>query len=883
MNREKPDHYRELVENAPEAIIVVSNGNLLFANAAAAALVGLPDVRGIAERHVLEFVHPDSRNVVSELIRSLHTECSPASPVEATLVRADGVAREVELMTRPIRYDGVSASVVFVRDVTARKAVERALRRSQELYRQVVESMNEALVVYDEQQRVRFVNSQFCRLFECDADGIIGKGPAGVYDAATARHAEENFEKRRRGIHDRYETELKGLTGPSIFTQVSAAPLRHEGKFVGSLALISDISDRKRAESALLRSERRYQEMVDSSPNFIFSLGQDDRFTAVNRTCRLALGLSEEDIVGRGIAEVGLEPDVAASCARNLEDTRRSGITQVSERKVSFRGAPTRIIRFVFSPMFDEGGEIVGITGLGIDITEKKTSEDATQKLLRAVEQMDDVMFTTDPTGTIAYVNPAFERLYGYSRQEAVGQTPRLLKSGEMGSEEYARFWADLQTRQTVRREFVNRAKDGRLLRMVSSVSPIRDEMGRLTGFTAVQRDVTAQRRAEEESRRLEERFEQVARMEALGTLAGGIAHDFNNILSIILTHMSVVERSQDRPDRIVRAATTIRQAVDRGAALSRQILTFARRAEFKPESVDVSRLILDLGSMISETFPRTVQLTFDLDPDLPLVRSDAGQIHQALLNLCLNARDAMPEGGDMRIEARVLEASEMRAAFRDARPVDYICISVSDTGSGMDEETRRRIFEPFFTTKEKGKGTGLGLAVVYGVVNTHGGFIDVQSVEGQGTTLSLYFPVVLPTDPAASPDAGPVVGGTETLLVIDDEMKLLEIITAELTNHGYRVTPAHDGANAIDACRGGSVVPDAVIMDLGMPGMSAVDLVSALGRILPTVPVIAMTGYVDPEIHASVLAAGVRKIVRKPFAVGEMLCVLREILDSRT
>jgi signal transduction histidine kinase len=427
--------------------------------------------------------------------------------------------------------------------------------------------------------------------------------------------------------------------------------------------------------------------------------------------------------------------------------------------------------------------------------------------------------------------------------------------------------------------EYRNRKKDGTPVDVIAAASPILDDHGDVTGFIAVQQDVTEQNLAAEEQRRLAERVAHLHKMESLGTLAGGLAHDFNNILSIILCHTSLLERKPDDPRVVARVVGTVQQAVQRGAGLARQILTFASRAEIKAERMSLTHLIHELGSMISETFPRTIAVTLDLEPDLPLLSADAGQIHQALLNLCVNARDAMPGGGDLTIAARRRPAAAMTLLFPDACAQDYVEISVRDTGTGIDKGTLDRIFEPFFTTKEKGKGTGLGLATVYGVANNHGGLVDVDSRVGEGTTFRMYLPV------RSCQEAPPVecheqrTAGSETLLLVDDEPAVLDAIGEHLRAYGYQVHTAENGPQAIEKCRLGEGAPDAVVMDLGMPRMSPAELLRELRAIAPTVPVLAMTGYIEPDVHAAVEAAGVQRILAKPFEMAELLGALRDVL----
>ena len=875
-----PHLYLEIVENAPEAIIVVSNGKLMFANPAAKAMAGLPPSAVATDYGVLDFVHPDSREMVTKLIDVLYRRRGSAEMVEVTLAPVNGVQRTVELMTRPMTYEGSAASVVFVRDLTARKQAERALRSSEARYRQVVDSMNEALVVFDAEGRVQFANRQFCTLFECIPGDVIAKRATNIFNAETAVFVERRLQQRRQGLDERYEAELTTKAGKTISAQVSAAPLIHDGKFSGSVALITDITGHKQATIALEHSEHRYRELLNNLPHYVFSVDNEDRYITVNRAVCELFGAAESEIIGKAAVEVGLPPEVAAPWLEQNARTRATGKAVTCEDAAVIHGRLHQF-RAITTPLRDAAGNIVGVTGVSIDTTEQKATEHTVNSLLHAVEQLDEVMFTTDRNGAITYVNPAFERVYGYSRDEVVGKTPRIIKGGELPASHYAQLWKELLAGRSFRSEYRNRGKDGSLVDVVASASPIVDEAGTLSGFIAVQRDITAQKHAAEERQLLDERLGRVAQLEALGTLAGGLAHDFNNILSIILTHATLLERTVGDPVRVRSTVATLKQAVQRGAALSRQILTFARKTEIRTESVNLASLIMEAGSMISETFPRTIQLTLDLDPDVPALSGDSGQLHQALLNLCVNARDAMPNGGNLTIAAALVPSESIMDPLADDG-MDYICITVADTGIGMDEATRRRVFEPFFTTKDVGKGTGLGLAVVYGVVNNHGGLIDVESELGRGTKFRLYFPIVLKTTAVVQDESSlQILGGTETLLVIDDEPAIRSALDLQLTEVGYQVVTAANGPEGIDVCKRVGSGLGAVVMDLGMPKMSAVDLLKALRNVAPSVPVIAMTGYVDSEVHASVATDGVKRILQKPFEIHELLRCLNEVLPS--
>ena len=857
--------YRELVDNAPDAILVVSNGRLLFANPAAAALVGLPYPESLRNHNVLEFTPPETRDAIKQLIDKLHSERQPASLYETQVLRTDGTTRDVEIMARPTIYEGSKASIVFVRDITQRKQAERDLRASEERYRQVVESMNEALVVYAPDATIKFVNRQFCKIFEVQPEEVIGKPASAVFAPETEKLVQQGIERRRRGLQDRYEAPLKRHDGKVVFAQISAAPLSCDGRFAGSLALITDITDRQVTQEKLRESEKRYQSLANSSPNYIISFDCFDRYTAANKTVCESLGLEEQEILGHTLEEVRIPFEVAREWKAQMASVRATRKSETRETVIRFpHSEATRTLRRTVSPIYGEDGELIGVSALSIDITEQKLSEEKNHKLLRAIEEMDEVMFTTDASGTFTYVNPAFERIYGFTWDEVIGKNPRIIRSDETPAAVYEHFWRELFEGRTVRTEFLNRTKSGQLVRMIATVSPIHGDDGRLTGFTAVQRDVTAERKAEEHQRQIEHQMATAAKMQALGTLAGGIAHDFNNILSIVLTHATVAELSKGNAKRTLDAIDTIKRAVSRGAGLSRQILTFSRNTEVRFEMLDVNRSVQEVGSMMREMFPRNIQIELDLDPDVPPIRADADQFHQVLLNLSLNARDAMSDGGTLRLTtARAASGSQAH-------------IAVTDTGHGMTPEVANRIFEPFFTTKEIGKGTGLGLAVVYGIMKAHNARIDVVSEPGRGSSFRLYFPAVVGTREIERPCAAQCSDrGNESLLLIEDELEIAEALSAGLTECGYRVITAND---AHEAARKLSTFSfDVIITDLGIPGLSSRELVRLIRTAAPDVPVIPMTGYVDGELHNDILAARTQQILEKPFTIDQLLQRIRE------
>lgn len=396
--------------------------------------------------------------------------------------------------------------------------------------------------------------------------------------------------------------------------------------------------------------------------------------------------------------------------------------------------------------------------------------------------------------------------------------------------------------------------------------------------------DVSERRRSEEEHRILEGEIRQSQKLESLGTLAGGIAHDFNNILSIINGHAAALAPRLKDNAEARSALHTIHEASERGIAMVKQILTFARKSEAEFRALHVQELLADLVKMLRVTFPRTVEIALGCPNDLPPVWMDPSQLHQALLNLCINARDAMAGSGRLEIRAGVVDGASLAARFPAAAGKRLVLIQVADSGAGMDEKTRARIFEPFFTTKGRGRGTGLGLAVVYGVVQAHSGFIEVESRPHQGTTFSLYFPASERQGPIASiagEEEAPLPRGSETILVVEDEEDLRELLASMLHDHGYGILIARDGMEALERYRRHRHDIGLVITDMDLPKINGAAVSRSILSEDPRVRIILISGFVEAAQKEEIMASGVREFVAKPYTLAQMMRIVRKVLDE--
>jgi len=628
-----------------------------------------------------------------------------------------------------------------------------------------------------------------------------------------------------------------------------------DGSLLFLEGFITDITERKQAEDRI----RRLAAFPELNPNPVLEFAADGSLTYHNPAA--------QELVRR-------------SGARDLQEIMPPNSDQII-RECLASGRPClrlevrcgeRTISWSFYPI-EQLGVVHAYAG---DITERKQAEVAQARLATAIEQAAEAVVITDTQGTIQYVNPAFEKVTGYSREEAIGRNLRFLKSGKHDTEFYQRLWAVLTRGEVWRGHFVNKRKDGTLYEEEATISPVRDAAGRIIHYVAVKRDVTHETQ-------LEAQLLQAQKMEAIGRLAGGVAHDFNNILAVILMQTEFLLMSVDLSEGVRDGVQQVRTAAERAANLTRQLLLFSRRQVMQARDLDLNEVVTNLAKMLQRIIGEDVRLELHLHPTPLMTHADAGMLDQVLMNLAVNTRDAMPKGGRLIIETTAREFSpEEAAALPDVKPGHYVGLRVSDTGCGIPPEILPRIFEPFFTTKEQGKGTGLGLATVFGIVKQHGGSIQVASEPGRGTTFEVYIPA-LPagsTQATAAESRTPPRGGTETILLVEDEPDVRQVTRVILEVHGYRVLEASDGRQALELWQQHRETIQLLFTDMVMPeGMSGRELSQRLRADRPQLKVLYTSGY-SAELAGQELPPGA-SFLQKPCSAELLLETVRRCLDA--
>ncbi len=538
-----------------------------------------------------------------------------------------------------------------------------------------------------------------------------------------------------------------------------------------------------------------------------------------------------------------------------------------------------RCLNWEETALFDARGEVTSFRAIGRDVTKQRQAEELSYKLTSAVEQSPVSIVITDLQGSVHYVNPKFTAVTGFSLEEFIEHNLFQLRDGLESEESYRTFLETVRAGREWCGEMKSLRKDGSVLWESTTVSPIRNPAGEVTHLLRLSEDIT-------DRKRLEEQLRQSQKMESLGTLAGGIAHDFNNMLAIIngYTEVCLARTMANNSDETLRRyLREVHSAAQRAVGLVQRILTFSRKTEVRVVPINLNKVVRDLGSLLAETFPRTITFDYDLDEKLPMLAADQNQLQQVIMNLCVNARDAMSKGGCLSLATRVIHGRELTRLGADSSP-NYICLRVTDTGVCMTPQVRARIFEPFFTTKQDSGGTGLGLAVVYGIVLNHHGVLDVESSVGHGSSFSVHFPATLCELPQQTQTIAGHVGdfprGNESLLVVEDELSLRTLLRNVLEPCGYKVQTARDGREALQMIENKELHFDLIILDLNMPELHGVEVFKELQRLRPKVKVLVISGNITKEVKAELMELGQREFVSKPYRLEEVCSRLRKLLD---
>lgn len=872
--KESEERYRILVENSPDSIVVVQNGKIVFCNERLYSRTGYTRDELFATEFK-DFIHPDDLQMTIDYhIRRMKGEDVP-DIYELKLLRKDGSAALTEIRITMMQWNDAPAVFCILRDNSERNLYERALIESEEKHRSVVENAVEGIAIVQD-NIMKFVNKKVLDVLGCEMDDILYKSILAFVHPEDKDEVKQHYRERLQGepVPEKYSIRAVTCSGEERWVEVSGVIIEWEGR-PAILNFYNDITERKQAEDGLREWEEKYRSVVENAKEII-SVYQDGIIRYINPYAVIQYGFSENELIGKSFINF-IHPD---------------DVDMVIERhKMVLQGTDT--LDPVEYRVFNKQREIKWVTGTAIsiewegnpaalvflnDITERKNTEvrlrESEERLRSIFETSGDILFMAYSNGRIIDVNPAIEEIVGYTRKEALRMDAHAFYNNPDDRKAVMRT---LQQGGFVKnREIEIKKKNGEIATCLITATTLMDSEKNIIGMQGTIKDIT-------EKRNLEKQLIQTQKMEALGNLAGGIAHNFNNILVGIMGYAEFLISKKKPEDWDYKAARTIFEATQRAAELTQQLLNIARGSAHFHRSVDLNDVVKETLNLLYGSFDKSIGIAAHLQKSINSIMGDQGQLEQCLLNICINARDAMPQGGELVIETRNQYLDEDFARTHlNAGVGEYVILSVSDTGIGMSPKIKERIFEPFFTTKEKTGGTGMGMASLYGIVKNHGGFITVYSEEGKGSIFRLYFPVSV-SDAEKRPD--PELDAEEiskaTILIIDDEQQVLDIWSDFFSDNGFDVLVARTAEAGIETYRTNAEDIDMIILDYVLPGMTGKKVLGKIKAIDTDVKVLIASGYSNSGRAKEIVDDDVDGFIQKPCTLSELMKKVQSILNS--
>jgi PAS domain S-box-containing protein len=879
---------QHIVDSTNDVIFQMEvDGTLTYMNSAIERVAGYT-IDEMLGKNILDVILPQYHEMIRERIHRRVSGNPERGHFSFEIRCKNGSVKWIENATSGI-YDasGLLERIQgTARDVTIRKEAERALEESRRFLRVILDMIPVGVFWKDVDLNYLGANRTFLDAHGFrDVDEIFGKNDLSInrneevaegymnVDRAViaSGEAQLNFEERQVHVSESERTLL-----------TSKMPLRNaENQIVGVLGAYVDVTAWKAAEQELEDSRVFLRSIIDTIPSRVFWKDCDSRYLGCNLAFAKDSGFDRpEDVVGKTDYEFGwseVEADLYRDDDRNVME---SGLERINYEEPQTRAGGAKFwLSTSKVPMRDQSGAVIGVLGAYQDISERKVLEDERIKLSAAINQSAEAIVIMDLKGDMKYVNPAFEDVTGFCPDEAIGANLSILRSNRHDEPFYAEIWTTLEKGVSWNGRIINQHKNGSFFTSETAISPVKDVRDQVVSYVVAIRDVS-------EQVELEEHIRQAQKMDAVGRLAGGVAHDFNNILQSILGFSGILLSELDQNSSQYDDVSEIRKAARRAGDLTRQLLTLSRKNNVEYTILNLNAIIRNNTKMMRRLIGEHIEFVFELGEDLFPVRADSSQIEQIILNLFINARDAMPDGG--RVFVKTYNADIDLEAQDSSSPTarGFICLEVSDTGCGIRDDIRAHLFEPFFTTKQIGEGTGLGLSVVYGIVQQHGGHIEVNSRVGEGAVFQVYLPVCdlnevdVPGDDGASEYTISLEGHGETVLVVEDDPILRELSNRMLSDAGYVVT-AIANVNEAEAALKGTPF-ELLLVDVVLPDGNGLDFVQRARAAGGDFAALLCSGYSQgADVHQAMQTNGFRYL-EKPIGSMQLLQTVREMLDER-
>ena len=805
--------------------------------------------------------------------------------IEETQKVADG--SDIHVMTSKVpmyHSDGTLMGVMgsYI-DITSLKQAQERLQESETRFQMLFREAPISYQSLDKDGCLLDVNRQWLEMMGYRREEVIGHWFGEYMPAENISLFEQGFHhfKETGEVHG-VEFELVRKNGEMIRVLLDGRIRRDsQGNGLMTHCTLYDVTERHRADRSLRESESRFRSLVEDIPDIaVQGFDLERRVIFWNRASEKVFGYSREEAAGQRLEDLILPEEG--------KDSFIEAVGQWVERGIPMSAAEATLChkdgseKTVYSNhiMYQTSKGEKEIYSLVVDLSERRQAQDELKRLATAIEQASEMVVITGVDGTIQYTNPAFERITGYTRGEALGGNPRMLKSGRHTREFYENLWMTIRSGVVWSGRIHNKRKDETMYEEEVTISPVRGQSGEIVNFVAVMRDVTHEASLENQLRHSQ-------KMQAIGQLAGGIAHDFNNILSGIIGYTDLVIHELPRETRVQEHLAQVMKAGRRATDLVKQILMVSRQTDQTMKPLNLQLLVKEALKLMRGTLPATIDIQTHFDMDCPPVMADPSQIHQVIINLCTNAYHAMRENGgrlDVRLVVKELDRTTTVGSV-DLPGGRYAQLLVRDDGHGMDTATLARIFEPYFTTKGLGEGTGLGLATVHGIVRSHKGAIAVGSQVGVGSSFEVLIPLCnqSPQSTQSIRQLESAVEGHERVMLIDDEETIVDLGKMALERLGYHVTANVSSVEALEIFRLNPDGYDLVVTDLAMPHLTGIDLSAVLMKIRPSIPIFLCTGFSEVINEVMAKEMGIREFVMKPIIPRELAGAIRRVLDGKS
>ena len=767
------------------------------------------------------------------------------------------------------------------RVVTDERLAAQELAEQKNLYRELFEASPNGIVVEDANGNIIDVNDATCKIFQYSRQELIGKNISIFTTPENEEIVRENIKKILSGEKLRQVLESKRKDGSTIYMALNESRIKLEDNNYGILSIAENITASKLAENALRESEERFKSMFKQNKAVMFVVDPQNNQQVIdaNEAAVKFYGYPAEKLLTMNMGQINVlsEEKRAEMMKKALGRPDNYFIFKHKLANGEFRD-----VEVYASPLVQDGKKVMFV--IVHDISERLAALNEVNRLATLVEQTVESVMITDLHGNIEYVNSGFRDTTGYSREEILGKNAKILKSGKHDQTFYKNIWDTILKGEKWRNVVINKKKDGSLYHGKALIFPIKSEDGKITNFAEILDDTT-------QEMNLEQQIAQLQKMEAIGTLSGGVAHDFNNILTVINGHAEIALMRSDSETKVHGDLVSILGAGKRAAKLTSQLLAFSRKQVYEPKVVNLNDLVINLEKMLMRLISEDINLNFDLTKDLPCIKADTGQIEQVIINLIINARDAINSCQRDRPHKNItlktyLEeySNEFKSEHQETVDGKYVVVRVDDNGTGMADEVKSRIFEPFFTTKNVDKGTGLGLSTVYGIVKQNKGLIEVQSELRVGTSFFVYWPAAMddesPDSESSQNSDRTVSSGNETILLVEDDESVRHFAFEALNKAGYNILQAASGEEALKQVENSDKKIDLLITDIIMPGMHGKDLATKLADKIPEKRVLFVSGYpLSNFVEEGTFSRGVQ-FLQKPYSVHNLTTRIRNILE---